>query len=71
MLTSADRTFQRLIERKIIEEQNTRVGQLAAGAAIDYADYRNWCGYIQALEHVRAWCEEIAKTDDPARPNQP
>lgn len=71
MMHPADRSFVRRLERKIIEEQNERVGQLASGCAADYPDYRNLCGYIQALEHVRLWCEEIAATEDEPRPIVP
>lgn len=67
----ADRVFMRRLMKRIIDEQNDRVGQLASGSAADHADYRNRCGYIQALEHVRLWCEEIAETEDEPRPNSP
>ncbi len=64
-----DRGFYHRLLAKIIEVSNTSVGQLAAGQATDIADYRARCGYIQALEHVRQWCEDIAKSDgEPERP---
>lgn len=60
----ADRVFMKRLLAKIHEEAGTRVEQVAGGMAKDYADYQNRCGYVQALDHVREWCREIAESDD-------
>lgn len=70
MLHPSDRVFMRRLLDRITEEAQTRVGYLATGCASDFADYRNRCGYIQALDNVREWCREIAESDE-ANPQQP
>lgn len=65
---AGDRVFMSRLISKIIAQQNEIVGQLAAGNAKDIEDYRDRTGYIRALEHVRAWCQEIAESDEPNPP---
>lgn len=64
-----ERVFLRRLLARINEEAAAKVECVARGMAKDYADYQSQCGYIQALDHVRDWCREIAETDEPARPD--
>jgi len=66
-----DRVFVRRLLSRVNEEAATKVEAIARGMAKDYADYQSQCGYIQALDHVRDWCREIAESDDPDRPEKP
>ena len=61
--------MRRLLKR-ITEQDNERTVQVRGAMSLDYADYKERCGYLRALDDVRVWCQEIAETDDEARPSQ-
>jgi len=58
-----DRKFMNRLIKMIGDAERVAVEQLATGSAADHADYRDRCGYLRGLAHVRLWCKEIADSD--------
>lgn len=44
--------FWRRLRAKIAEMQKTNRDNLARGMAVNFSEYRYWCGYEQALQDV-------------------
>ena len=53
--------FHRALYRVLTEKIDDRMSQLAAGSAVTFDDYKNQVGYLQALNDVMGYCEEIEK----------
>lgn len=68
MLHPGDRRALRRLAVAIDERRQTCLGQLADGAAGDFADYRARCAYLRALADVDVMCQEIIDSDDPDDP---
>ena len=68
MMHPADRNFMRRLLKKVEEIDIEKTLQVRSASASDYADYKERCGYLRALDDVRGFCKDIQDTDDEARP---
>ena len=59
-----DLRFQKLLMKRLLENEQSQVSEIASGACNDLASYRSQCGYVQALRDVMGWTEEIRKALD-------
>jgi hypothetical protein len=59
MLDAFDSYFAKLLAKRIADERAKRAGEIAAGRATTFEDYKHRVGYLEALDHVIAWGTEI------------
>lgn len=64
MINSTDRAFMHRLFKRINDADTARTIQVRSAQSMDYADYKERCGYLRALDDVRDWCQEIAESDD-------
>jgi hypothetical protein len=53
--------FHRALYRVLTEKLDDRMSLVASGSAQTFDEYRHQVGYLQALNDVMGWCEEIEK----------
>ena len=53
--------FHRALHRVLTEKRDDRMSLIASGHCLSYDEYRHEVGYLQALNDVLGYCEEIEK----------
>lgn len=53
--------FHRSLYRLLTEKIDERMAHIAGGSATSFDQYQNQVGYLQALNDVLGYCEEIEK----------
>ena len=53
--------FHRALYRVLTEKIDERMAHIAGGSAQSFDQYQNQVGYLQALNDVLGYCEEIEK----------
>ncbi len=57
-MSSLDTEFHRRLQRKLAESESRHLEQMRAGG-LDFEQYKQKSGYLQAIAHVGEWCKEI------------
>jgi hypothetical protein len=61
MIDAGSTWFRQSLEARLCEVRQEYSTYLVTGSAQDFANYRERVGYIRAIDHILAICDEIAK----------
>jgi len=56
-----DLRFQKSLLFRIHERGEDEAELIASGSCPDYAEYRDRCAYLRALQDVKTWCEDVQR----------